>query len=179
MKRNRLAAIMAILVGFAGFVGMRSSASAEGNQAFGFNAPLVSGFPGGRSAEITGGGSYKLPDCIFSGGSFRCLSDITAGLFNGCHKGQGVRWDPVMLLPSTPNGFKCTGAGTELLKQAQTNDKTVVLLADFYRQGDGNDESFTAQMIVSETDLDLDPANGIQNVWIQQIGCGTAVVNFN
>jgi hypothetical protein len=80
------------------------------------------------------------------------------------------------VLPSTT--FKCTGAATETLKAAETGDKTVVLLADFYRQGDGNDESFTAQMIVSETDLDPD-ADGIQNVWIQQVGCGTAIVNFN
>jgi hypothetical protein len=82
----------------------------------------------------------------------RCLSDITAGRFNGCLAGQGVRWDPAALLPST--SFKCTGAATEALKTAQTGDKTVVLLSDFYRQGDGDDESFMAQMIVSETDLD-------------------------
>ena len=53
-----------------------------------------------------------------------------------------------------------------------------MLLADFYRQGDGNDESFTAKMIVSE--VDLDPvAPGIQNVWIQQVGCGAGIVNFD
>jgi hypothetical protein len=80
------------------------------------------------------------------------------------------------LLPSTT--FKCTGAASETLKTAQTGDKTVVLFSDFYRQGDGNDESFTAQMIVSETDLDP-VAPGVQNVWVQGIGCGTAIVNFN
>jgi hypothetical protein len=81
------------------------------------------------------------------------------------------------LLPSTT--FKCTGAASELLKTARTGDKTVVLMADFYRQGDGNDESFTAQMIVSETE-DLDPDTpGIQNVWVQGVGCGTAIANFN
>jgi len=83
-----------------------------------------------------------------------------------------------MMLTSPPNGVKCTGAGTEVLKTEETGDKTVVLLADFYRQGDGNDESFTAQMIVSETDLDP-VAPGVQNVWVQGIGCGTAIVNFN
>ena len=154
----------------------RAKAANNGNQAFGFNAPLVSGFPGGRSAEITGGGAYQLPTFVHSGGGFRCLSDISAPPFAGCLTGQGVRWDTAALLSSTT--FKCTGAATEVLKAANTGDKTVVLLADFYRQGDGNDESFTAKMIVSETDIAPD-IPGTQNVWIQGIGCGEATANFN
>jgi hypothetical protein len=176
MKASRIAAAMAIIVGVTLGAGMGPVASAAGNQSFGFNAPFISGFPGNRQAEITGGGAYNLPDFVFSGGGFRCLSNITAGLFNGCLAGQGVRWDTAQVLESTT--FKCTGAATETLKTAHTGDKTVVLFTDFYRQGDGNDESFRAQMIVSETDLAPD-IDGIQNVWIQQIGCGTAVVNFN
>ena len=66
----------------------------------------------------------------------------------------------------------------ELLKTATTNESTVVLLADFYRAGDGNDESFTAQMIVSAGDLAPDIA-GIQNVWIQGVGCTSAITNFS
>jgi hypothetical protein len=54
----------------------------------------------------------------------------------------------------------------------------VVLLADFYRAGDGNDESFTAQMIVSADDIAPDVA-GIQNVWIQGVGCASAIANFS
>jgi len=176
MKGYRIAAAMTIIVGFTLGGGMGPVASAAGNQAFGFTAPLVSGFPGGRSVEVTGGGAYNLPDFVHSGGGFRCLSDISAGPFNGCLAGQGVRWDTSSLLPSTT--FKCTGAAGETLKTAQTGDKTVVLFSDFYRQGDGNDESFTAQMIVSETDLDP-VAPGVQNIWVQGIGCGTAIVNFN
>jgi hypothetical protein len=177
MKRNRIAAAAAITFGFGSLIGgMGSPASATGNQAFGFNAPLISGFPGGRSAEMTGGGAYNLPDFVHSGGGFRCLSDISAGPFNTCLAGQGVRWDTAALLSSTT--FKCTGAAGETLKTAHTGDKTVVLLSDFYRQGDGTDESFTAQMIVSESDLAPD-IPGVQNVWIQGIGCGTAIANFN
>jgi hypothetical protein len=33
-------------------------------------------------------------------------------------------------------------------------------------------------MIVSDTDLDPDTP-GVQNIWVQQVGCGTANVNFN
>jgi hypothetical protein len=178
MKGYRIGAAMAIIVGVTLLGGMGPAALAAGHEAFGFNAPLVSGFPGGRSVEVTGGGAYSLPDFVHSGGGFRCLSDITAGPFNGCLAGQGVRWDTAMLLTAPPNGFKCTGAATEALKTVETGDKTVVLLADFYRQGDGNDESFTAQMIVSETDL-APEIEGIQNVWIQGVGCGTAIANFN
>ena len=176
MKARRIAAVVAIMVALTLGAGMGSSASATGNEQFSFNAPEISGFPGGRSVELTGGGAYDLPDFVHAGGHFRCLSDISAGRFNGCLAGQGVRWDPALLLTSTT--FKCTGAATEALKAAETGDKTVVLLADFYRQGDGNDESFTAQMIVSETDLDPD-LPGVQNIWIQQVGCGTANVHFN
>ena len=53
-----------------------------------------------------------------------------------------------------------------------------VLDADFYRAGDGNDESFTAQMIVSAEDIAPDIA-GIQNVWIQGVGCASAIANFS
>src|ERR1700693_1580727 len=176
MKGYRIRVAMAIIVGVTLGAGMGPVASAAGNEAFGFNAPLVSGFPGGRSVEVTGGGAYKLPDFVHSGGGFRCLSDITAGPFNGCLAGQGVRWDTSALLPSTT--FKCTGAASETLKTARTGDKTIVLFSDFYRQGDGNDESFTAQMIVSETDLAPD-IEGVQNVWIQGVGCGPAIANFN
>ena len=52
------------------------------------------------------------------------------------------------------------------------------LLADFYRAGDGNDESFTAQMIVSADDIAPD-IGGIQNVWIQGVGCASAITNFS
>ena len=54
----------------------------------------------------------------------------------------------------------------------------MVLQADFYRAGDGNDESFTAQMIVSEQDLAPD-IPGVQTLWVQGVGCGSAIVNFN
>jgi len=176
MKRLRFVAMVAISVGLIVGGGMGSQASASGNDSFSFNAPEISGFPGGRSVELTGGGAYSLPDFVHSGGHFRCTSDIAAGPFSGCLAGQGVRWDPSALLSSTT--FKCTGAAGEPLKAAETGDKTVVIFADFYRQGDGNDESFTAQMIVSETDLDP-VAPGVQNVWVQGVGCGTAITNFN
>ena len=46
------------------------------------------------------------------------------------------------------------------------------------RAGDANDESFTAQMIVSATDIAPD-IPGLQNLWVQGVGCGTAIVNFS
>ena len=51
-------------------------------------------------------------------------------------------------------------------------------LADFYRAGDGNDESFTAQMIVSTDDIAPDIA-GTRNAWIQGVGCASAIANFS
>jgi hypothetical protein len=150
---------------------------------FGFNGS-VSGFPTG-AVHITGGGAYDLASgFVHSGGGFRCLEDVGQGPLHTsinpddpgpCLAGQGVRWDTAGLLTST--NFKCTGAAAEAAKSATTTDKTVVLQADFYRAGDGGDESFTAQMIVSETEIAPNDFPGA-NMWVQGVGCGTGIVNF-
>jgi hypothetical protein len=85
-----------------------------------------------------------------------------------------VRWDAVQLLATT--GFRCSGA--DAVKNAATADGTVVLLADFYRAGDGIAESFTARMIVSTADIAAD-VPGVQTLWVQGAGCGDAAVQFS
>jgi hypothetical protein len=153
-----------------------SASAAPGNVGFGFNARDISGFPTG-AATLTGGGAYNpTTGFVKSAGGFRCTSDVGQGPLAGCLAGEGVRWDTVELRRSTT--FKCTGAPAEPLKTATTDQNTVVLLADFYRGGDGNDESFTAQMIVSADDIAPD-ITGIQNVWIQGVGCASAIANFS
>jgi hypothetical protein len=161
----------------------------EAKIGFGFNARVISGFPTG-AVFLTGGGAYDpASGFLKTGGHFRCVDDINQGPLSvsvnpddpgPCLAGQGVRWDAkdgaTQLLESFP--FKCTGAAGELLKTAVTSDNTVVMFADFYRQGDGNDESFKAHMFVSEVDLAPD-IPGIQNIWIQGVGCGEAIVNFS
>jgi hypothetical protein len=148
------------------------TAAAQAKNAFGFNSPNIAGFPTG-AVELTGGGAYDLAaNFVHSGGGFRCTAPVGQGPLSGCLTGEGVRWDTQFVLPST--NFKCTAA--EAAQTATTSDNTAVLLADFYRQGDGNDESFTALMIVSANGL---PGHPSQNVWIQGVGCGLAVVNFN
>jgi hypothetical protein len=105
---------------------------------------------------------------------------VNQGPLAGCQAGEGIRWDAkegaTQLLECFP--FKCTGATTEQAKTACTDDNTVVMLADFYRQGDGVHESFTAHMFVSEVDEAPD-LPGIQHVWIEGVGCGEAIANFN
>jgi hypothetical protein len=152
------------------------TAQAATNTGFGFNARDIRGFPTG-AASLTGGGAFDLTThFVHSSGGFSCLQDVGQGPLSGCLAGQGVRWDTVDVRASTT--FKCTGAATESLKTATTDANTVGLDADFYRAGDGNDESFTAQMIVSDHDLAPD-RTGTQNVWIQGVGCGTATVHFS
>jgi hypothetical protein len=151
-------------------------AASNGQTGFGFNATDISGFPTG-SATLTGGGAYDpVSGFVDSAGGFRCTSDVGQGPLAGCLAGEGVRWDTVDLRRST--SFKCTGAAGEQLKTVSTDENTVGLDADFYRAGDGNDESFTAQMIVSAEDIAPDIA-GIQNVWIQGVGCASAIANFS
>ena len=151
----------------------------EARQSFGFNAVSIKGFPTGE-AFLTGGGAYD-PETGFlkTGGGFRCLANINQGPLAGCKAGEGIRWDAADGAPLLPSfQFKCTGAAGEVLKTAVTDGNTVVMIADFYRQGDGVDESFTAKMFVSAVDEAPD-LPGIQNVWIQGVGCSEAIVNFN
>jgi hypothetical protein len=163
---------------------LRASADRAGAMVgFGFNGTVTGFGPG--IVNLTGGGSYDPATAIntlsdetiaHSGGGFSCLNTVDKLNLNGCETGQGVRWDTEQLLAST--GFKCTGAATEAGKTAFTNEHTVVLQSDFYRAGDANDASFHAKIIVADHDLD-DVAEGIQNVWIQGVGCGTGNVNFS
>lgn len=148
---------------------------------FGFNG-TVSGFPTGV-VFLTGGGSFDAATAsnvvptetdAKSGGGFRCVDAVAQGPLAGCGTGEGVRWDTAQLLAST--GFKCTGADAP--KTATTGPGTVVLRADFYRAGDGNDESFTATIIISDSDL-APEIDGNQTLWVQGVGCGTAVANFS
>jgi hypothetical protein len=159
----------------------RPAFKAAGRSGFGLNGS-VRGFPTG-AVRLTGGGSFDpatasntIPaeTSVASAGGFDCSETVAQGPLAGCAAGEGVRWDTVQLLASTT--FKCTA--TDAAKPAVTGANTAVLLADFYRAGDGEDESFTAQMIVSDGDL-ADNIPGIQNLWVQGVGCGTAIVNFN
>lgn len=171
----KLTALVAVVLAAAVLLVSASASAAPGNVGFGFNARDIRGFPAG-AATLTGGGAYNpTTGFVKSAGGFRCTSDVGQGPLAGCLAGEGVRWDTVELRRSTT--FKCTGAAAEPLKTATTDRNTVVLLADFYRAGDGNDESFTAQMIVSAGDIAPDIA-GIQNVWIQGVGCASAIANF-
>jgi hypothetical protein len=157
--------------------GWSTALAAGSTVGFGFHAPNVSGFPTG-SVSLTGGGAFNLSAAagtVHAGGGFSCTHDVGQGFLSGCLQGEGVRWDTAALLTNTM--FKCTGAAGESLKPATTGRDTVVLQADFYRAGDANDESFSAQMIVSSGDIARD-IDGVQNVWVQGVGCGTATVHF-
>jgi hypothetical protein len=142
----------------------------------------VSGFPKGI-VFLSGGGAYDLTSHdVHAGGGFTCLDRVALGPLSTsinpndpgpCLKDEGVRWDTAALVDSTM--FKCTAAAS--LEPANTSDHEVVLQADFYRAGDGNEESFTAMMIVS--DHDISPNFPGFNMWVQGVGCGTAKnVNF-
>ena len=194
MTRSRLSTVfvtlqsgfqwrVTLLLVFLSTVLLASPLRAEPPQkAFGFNG-AVSGFPTG-AVSVTGGGAYDLAtDFVHSSGGFSCLADVLQGPLSvsineddpgPCLTGEGVRWDTAKLLASTP--FTCTGADTQ--KMAVTSDTMVVLQADFYRAGDGNDESFTAKMIVSSTDIAPKDFPGT-NLWVQGVGCGTAIVHFS
>ena len=142
------------------------------------------GFNGTAGVVIlTGGGSFDPATAsnivptdtkAVGGGGFSCTDNISAGPLANCVAGEGVRWDTVQLLAST--NFRCSAS--DIVRHASTGNRTAVLIADFYRAGDGNEESFTAPMIVSADDIAED-LPGVQNVWILGVGCGAAIVNFS
>jgi hypothetical protein len=149
---------------------------------FGFNG-TVSGFPTG-AVFVTGGGAFERTSHVSdAAGGFRCVEAVLQGPLSvsinpdhagACLEGDGIRWDTAAVLDSTT--FKCTAAATE--ETAVTSSETVVLQADFYRTGDGNDESFTAKMIVSNGDISTRFPGA--NLWVQGVGCGHAqAVNFS
>ena len=149
--------------------------AAGANTGFGFAAPDIAGFPTGEVA-LTGGGAFTTAGSVHAGGAFSCVAQVSQLPLAGCLAGEGVRWDAEALLQQT--SFKCTGAATETLKSESTSDQIVVLRTDFYRAGDGNDESFTANMIVSAVDI-APEITGVQNVWVQGVGCTTGLVHFS
>jgi len=159
-------------------------ARAQGHIGFGFNG-TVSGFPTGK-VFLSGGGSYEPGSdshFVHAGGGFTCINAVRQGPLSmsinrndpgPCLDNEGIRWDTAQLLDGTT--FKCTGSATD--ETAATNDTTVVLQGDFYRAGNGNDESFTAKMIVSSGDISKNFPG--MNLWVQGVGCGIAqAVNFS
>lgn len=160
---------------FAGVLGA-TAAFAKDNTGFGFNAGDIRGGTAG-AVSLTGGGAFDASTGLgHPGGGFRCTEAVGQGPLTGCQAGQGVRWDTDSVLASTV--FKCTSSPAEALKTATTGADTVALHADFYRAGDGTHESFTANMFVSTRDLAPDIA-GMQNVWVQGVGCGVAGAHFS
>jgi hypothetical protein len=160
-----LAATALILV-----IGASAAIAAGPNTSFAFNARGVGG-----AVALTGGGTFgSSTHPAHSGGGFSCISPVSSGPLAGCQTGEGVRWDSETLLTGT--NFKCVA--NEALKPVSTSADTVVLHADFYRAGDGIDESFNANMFVSTRDID-DDIPGVQNVWVQGVGCTTAAVHFS
>ncbi|HEY0670919.1 MAG TPA: hypothetical protein VGD27_01570 [Longimicrobiales bacterium] len=157
----------------------RATVAAPGNARTGFS---LNGTVG-QAVSLTGGGSADLitasdvvpsETAVGSGGGFRCVAAVAQGPLAGCAAGEGVRWDAVQLLATT--GFRCSGA--DAVKTSATGKENVVLLADFYRAGDGIEESFTARMIVSTSDIAAD-VPGVQTLWVQGVGCGDAAVRFS
>jgi len=171
--------LLSALLGLAAVLALATSALAvgHGQVGVGFNARDISGFPTG-SVSLTGGGAYN-PETGFAhlGGGFGCTTTVEQGKLTGCLEGQGVRWDTAELITETIT-FKCTGQAGEEGKHATSDARHAVLQADFYRAGDANDESFTAQMIVSPDDI-APEIEGVQNVWVQGVGCGSATVHFS
>jgi hypothetical protein len=154
-----------------------TAAGAAGSHVgFGFNASSIGGFPTGQ-VTLTGGGAFDVSTGFaHAEGSFSCTSPVSQGPLAGCLAGEGVRWDTEALLSETT--FKCTGSASEALKPISADEDTAVLQADFYRAGDGIDESFTANIIVAGKDIAPD-IDGFQNVWVQGVGCATATVHLS
>lgn len=148
-----------------------SNARSQGTHSFAFHADAIGG-----SVFMTGGGTFDPASGIVEGGGgFRASQDINGGPLAGLKAGEGTHWKAAQLLRSS--GFKCGGIPGETLETAVTDDNTVVMKVEFFRAGDGATPSFTANVFVSAEDENHEEL-GIQNVWIQGVGCDEADVNI-
>ena len=168
---KKMTAVLAV----AALLAPLSSAHSQSQQrSFNFNAPSVSGIGTGE-VRISGGGQYDpVSGVVKATGSFRVLQDISAGPLAGVKAGEGVRWDAEETVRSFD--IRCTGA--EALRTVSSNATTVIMNAEFYRAGDGNNASLHAVMFVSTDDQD-GGLPGVQTVWIQGVGCGEALAAFH
>lgn len=173
MRRNALASLAFMTVGL--LAGAAPAAAGGGHSGFGFNSDTI-GTGSNGLVEINGGGSYDIGlRTINAGGHFDCNADVINGPLAGCLAGQGTNWKAASLLAST--NFRCGTAG-EATKSAASDPHTAVFTARFHRAGDGRDGSFTSQVIVADHDIAAD-VPGVQNVWIQLVGCASGNANFN
>ena len=126
----------------------------------------------GNAIVLNGGGRYAAgTGFLQGGGGFRVTSDINGGPLAGLRAGDAGHWQAADLLPSS--GFKCGFPG-EAGKTATTDDDTVVLQANFFRDGDPT--PLTAKVFFSAQDEDAIDG-GSQDVWIQGVGCDEGNVN--
>jgi hypothetical protein len=151
------------------------AAAGAGRSGFGFNSDTIGAGSNGL-VEMNGGGSYDIAaGTIQAGGHFSCEADVSNGPLAGCLAGEGTHWKAASLLAAT--NFRCGTAG-EVTKSATTDAHTAVFVAEFFRAGGGRTASFTSQVIVADHDIAAD-VPGVQNVWIQLVGCSSATANFN
>lgn len=153
-------------------LGATSASAAGQHTAFAFVSPRIAGAPTG-SVAMSGVGNYDTPTGpLQANGVFRCTETVAQGPLAGCLSGQGLRWSSTTL--NATQRFVC---GTDAAKTATTDNKAVAFGADFFRIGDFGSPSFRANVIVSAHDIAPD-VPGIQNTWIQGVGCGSALQFF-
>ena len=168
----RLLAVSAIGV-LAVLAGATSASAAVTHTTFAFVSPHIAGAPTG-SVAMVGSGNYDTPTGpLHANGFFQCTASVAQGQgpLAGCLKGQGVFWNSTTLNPT--QRFVCR---TDAPKTVTTDDKTVAFNANFFRAGDVT-PSFRANVIVSAHDIAPD-VQGVQNTWIQGVGCGSALQTF-
>jgi hypothetical protein len=163
--------VIAVLPALLGVASASASAYVPQHTAFVFVSPRIAGAPTG-SVAMTGTGAYDTSTgSLNARGLFRCTNSVGQGPLSGCMSGQGTRWSSATL--NATQRFVC---GTDAPKTATTDSRTVAFKADFFRIGDGT-PSFSANVIVSAHDIAPD-VQGVQNTWIQGVGCGSALQFF-
>jgi hypothetical protein len=170
-----LAAIGLLALAFGASAAGASTQSSmySSHTSFAFLSPHIAGAPTG-SVAMVGFGSYDTTaGTLHANGLFRCTDTVAQGPLSGCMSGQGTRW--------SSNGLNATQrfvCGTDAAKTVTTDARTVAFKADFFRYGDTVTPSFSANVIVSAHDIAPD-VPGVQNTWIQGVGCGSALQFFH
>jgi hypothetical protein len=152
-------------------VGASAASANSSRSGFAFLARDIRGGPAGAVAMVGVGAFDSAGMSAHADGLFRCTESVGQGPLAGCQTGQGVHWHTDTAVASTP--FRCS---TDAVKTAVAGADTAVFSGTFFRAGDRSTPSFTANVIVAGHDIAPDLA-GMQNVWIQGVGCANALVH--
>lgn len=169
---KKLTAVLMSIALLASFTPARGQGSSHSITA---RAASIVGSAGGE-ISLTAGGTFEPRSGLLQiRGALRIARAFVNGPLAGRPAGESLRWEGANIIPSLAIDADGTEGGAA--RPAVTDGTTLVLQAELFGPGDRVSASQRAKMIVSASDLDV-AQDGVQNVWIEGVGFGSAEVTI-